>query len=203
MRAFLFNESDFQIDVTGGAPVPPGAQVVEAADGVSVRDLVWNGQKLVDRNKVTAWYIDDNGVPRAYRGQNTWPAYTGGFESTVRDSSGSFRRMTASEKIAPKIQAECSRRITDRFSDNSQKNITAYATKLVKDVIVLGRALSDAEKHDLSVADEIFSWINGESGMVAACRAMIVAAEPDYQSNTKWPTWDPNGNGWSDLIARF
>lgn len=101
---------------------------------------------------------------------------------------------------AAAIKLECARRILARVSEPTQRNLTAYTAKLLKDA-VLGTKLGDSATADLAVADAIFGWINGDAGMLAACRKLVAGGDPDFAKDEKWPAWDDKS--WDTLVARF
>lgn len=83
------------------------------------------------------------------------------------------------------VKAECGRRIYSVASDNAQKNMLAT---------IIAGGMSDAERETFRVG---VAWI---AAMQAACRDLIVATDPDFAADAKWP---PIPAGVAELAARF
>lgn len=77
---------------------------------------------------------------------------------------------------ADAVKAECARRIFDKASDNSQKNMTAN---------FIAGLLSTEEQQ--AYKDGV-AWI---TAMQVACRDLITAQDTDYKNNIKWPECPP------------
>lgn len=104
------------------------------------------------------------------------------------------------EWLAPKINAECKRRILERIDETTQRNIIAYSIKLLKDAHVLDVTLTNEQKADLATADAIWEWINGENGMLEKSRNLIQNKDFEFIEDNKWPDWN---DAWSELVDRF
>ena len=91
----------------------------------------------------------------------------------------------ASSQVAPRIAAECQRRIYAVASQNCQMNITAW--------IASGQA-SASDKAAFAAA---LGWVQA---MRAACATMTAAEDPAFMDEAAWPTCPPQA---AALAARF
>ena len=71
MYAFVFSSGDVQF-CSSPSPVPPGAELADVPDGISLEALVWTGSALVDRATLTTWFVDKDGNKRAVQADPSW-----------------------------------------------------------------------------------------------------------------------------------
>lgn len=152
-------------------------------------------------------------VPTDDKDFATWKANGGLYTPWPRDEHGAQTDDALQEVLSPyglflsqaaaiaaAIKAECSKRIYAKVSDAAQKNLTAFATKLVKDALVAGGPLPAESIADLALIDAIFQWISGPTGMLATSRTLVATGDRDFVADAKWPAWTP---AWDAMIARF
>lgn len=180
MKAFLHED---MVTGTGvgdidGEPVP--------ADLVNLppERLRWTGTQLVDAATYSTFWIDAAGhkhIVAADGRQNLACAWN----APLANENGVWRTLNGSEILAPKIKAECGRRIVAVASKNAQMNMTAAAAS--------GRLGGG----DASTFASALEWVDA---MRARCAELIVAQDTNFAVDAKWP---PVPAGVADLVARY
>lgn len=152
--------------------------------------------KVIDAASRSRFFIDENGTKHVVAGRKTWPSLSMSFdEPVVRGADGKWRTANAGERLAPKIKAECSRRIVAVIDDATQRNLIAHGTALTRKEAAKKIAAKDKTTLDLLEAGQ--QWVRD---MQTACRDMIAAADADYAQDDKWP---PVPDGFVDLANSF
>lgn len=149
-------------------------------------EALWSDQDLAVLGLERVLRFD---VPDGYR--ITGPA------SVVRQDDGKLHVVYPVEKPAQTpddVKAECSRRIFEVADDNTQKNITGYATTLAA-LPALGVKLTPQQLLDLQLFAMSVQWI---SQMRAAWSGLL--NDPDYRNDDKWPVCPEDVKS---LAARF
>ena len=88
-------------------------------------------------------------------------------------------------EIAPRVAAECQRRIYAIASQNCQMNMTAWI------------ASGKASAADRLAFDAALGWVQS---MRAACAALIAGGDPSFADDARWPTCPAAA---AALAARF
>ena len=91
----------------------------------------------------------------------------------------------AAAQFAPRIAAECQRRIYAVASQNCQMNMTAW--------IAGGQASAD----DKAAFGAALGWVQA---MRAACAALVASADASFIDDASWPSCPPQA---AALAARF
>jgi hypothetical protein len=101
------------------------------------------------------------------------------------------------------VKLECRRRITQKISDQAQRNITTHVTNLQTKAIQTP-PLTPGEQSDVDTAALIWDWIGAATraptSMLGTSDALIAASDPDFYQDVKWPPWD---SAWDSFVARF
>lgn len=115
----------------------------------------------------------------------------------ARSSSGLFAVPAPTPAVlAASIKDECGRRIMDRISETTQRNLSAYAALLAATPL-----RSAAQDDDLAAIAAIFGWIGRPDGMQAASDTLIAAGVAgSWADDGNWPAWNA---AWDELVSRF
>ena len=175
----------------------PGLEIPEALQGVPPTRLRFVNGRIVDGATLKRFYIDEAGRKHAARPRDAnWPAVTCSIDDDVVQDGKQWRETTQSERLAPAIKDECSRRIRSVLKDDAtQNNLLAEAISLTR-AVAQGKA-KVKDKAALDLMESVRQWVREMQG---ACRAMIAAADEDYAQDGKWPA-PPDGV--TDLVAQL
>jgi hypothetical protein len=149
--------------------------------------------------QVLAFYPDDQLVPPSAHGEGVLVVV-----SNAPPPRGEGIGMPPVPAIddavrAASIKAECGRRVAEKLSDATQKNLTAYGASLAA-VPAIGGTLTQAQKDDIATLQAIFAWVGRPGGMQGKSDALIAAQENEWNEDAKWPAWN---SAWDALVARF
>lgn len=123
------------------------------------------------------------GLPFAWQADGT---VTYGAAITADQRAGIETVLAAHDPARPDaaaVEAECQRRILADFSESAQRNLALAQPGLSTD--------------DKALVADIAAWL---TATLAACRALVASAAPDYADDHHWPAWTP---AWSALVERF
>lgn len=136
-------------------------------------EVLWTDQDLAQLGLERVLRFD---VPDGYR--ITGPA------SVVRQDDGKLHivyPVAAPTVGEDEVKMECSNRIYAVADDNTQKNLTGYATTLAA-LPALGVNLTPQQKLDLQLFAMSVQWIKA---MRATWPSLV--GDPDYRNDDKWP----------------
>lgn len=174
-----------------------GPEIPAMLDGVPLERLRWNGKAIVDVENISTWYVDAHGTKHLRAGGGRQKITCAWDAGPVRDGDG-WRAPTAGDALAPRIKAECRRRILAVAKDaTTQANLAGYVNELLARKVLDKGKFSADEAADIETARAMRSWI---VEMQAACRDLIAAAEADFADGVHWPA-APEGA--ADLAERF
>ena len=106
------------------------------------------------------------------------------------------------EILAASVKLECRRRITQKVSDQAQRNITTHINdiQMARMTSAPARPPTAPEQADMDVAAQIWDWIGRPNGMQQASDNMIAGEDLEFYEDSKWPPWNP---AWDAFVARF
>ncbi len=165
------------IDVAGadGVPVPP------ELSALPISALRFDGARVLDARRLNLFFVDAAGVKHVVDGAGRQPVSCQLHDELIVDGGG-WRVRTASEVVAPRIGAECDRRIAAALAGKSD-SMQREATHLLR-LHATGAPLTAEQQADAALLSDINAW---ETEMIAVREALILAADPTYRDDTHWP----------------
>lgn len=164
--------------IDGGPPI--GEDVAALPDAA----LRFNGTNVIDARSVTLWHVDARGTKHLLALADR-QALTCAWDAPLVRDGGAWRVMSAGEVLAPRIKAECGRRILAVASANTQMNLTA------------AQAAGRFSVEDRAAYAAALDWVDA---MRARCAELIAAGDAGFAADAKWP---PVQAGVVALAARF
>lgn len=180
MRAVLIE--DVVVGAVGGDGAS-GPAIPAAMRGIPLDRLRWDGSRIIDAVSITTFHVGSDGIKHVIAAPGRQEVACAWDDVLVRD--GIWRVMSASEKIAPRIKAECRRRILTVVNETAQINLAAAA------------AGGDLSEEDMAAYRQGLRWI---ASMRDACRALIGSADETFRDDNHWP---PAAAQVVDLSGRF
>lgn len=162
-----------------GVPVPPDLQ------SLPITRLRWDDNAIIDIASKSSFFIDARGVKHVTQRDPSWQPLDCAWDAVLIEDDGTWRVAGAADLLAPKIKAECSRRIRAVIKDDAtQRNLTAYGADLVAKVSVDGATLDATEAAHLAIVRSIRQWVGV---MLAKSRELVAAADDTFEDNAHWP----------------
>jgi uncharacterized membrane protein len=183
MQRFATLDGDLVVGTTSGIGAAGPAIPADLA-GLPLGQLRFVNGALVNAAGIATFHVDDRGQKHAVAGAG-WQALACAWDAQVVRQGGAWRVMTAGEVLAPRIKAECARRILSVASANTQMNMTA------------AQAAGRFDAADAATYLAALDWVDA---MRTRCGDLVAAADVDFAGDGKWPAVP---NGVAALAARF
>lgn len=132
--------------------------------------------RIVDVGKQSTFYIGADGVKHAKSGTGRNPIKCN-WDARLKSDEAGWSAQTDADVLAPRIKAECSRRINAIAGDRTQINMLAAA------MMIAGQG-AKGDKAMRQRIEALWQWIGD---MRSAARAMIAAADANFARDDKWP----------------
>ena len=172
--------------------VPEGGHIAplhaSAAD-TPPRDLVYDGAVVRARSTLAVWHIDGLGNWHGTPAPDRQPLAAAWGTVIVKDGEA-WRAKTPAETLAPRIAAECARRI-EAACGGRRPSILSYAIALNGRVSIglasgqsIAQSLTAEEHADVQLIWALDAW---EGAMIEVREALIAAGDASYADAAHWP----------------
>lgn len=183
MQRFATLDGDLVVGTTSGIGAA-GPEVPADLASLPLEQLRYVNGAIVNAASLSTFHVDDRGEKHAVAGAGR-QALACAWDAQVIRQGGTWRVMNGGEVLAPRIKAECARRIFVIASANTQMNMTA------------AQAAGRFNAQDSATYRAALDWVDA---MRARCGNLIAAADADFAGDGKWPSVPA---GVVALAARF